>query len=78
MASSAEQSKGWFTNSLGALIVLVEHDLGAAVGVVGSLWAGFTTIAAAQRSPDHAWPLYLVGGTVFVALAVVCRWRGRG
>jgi hypothetical protein len=78
MAEGADQSKGSFATGLGGLFGLLARELGAAVAVIGGLWAGYTTIAAAERSVDHPWPLYLVGGGVFVALVIACRWRGRG
>ena len=76
MADDSEYPGGSFARGLGALVSLVAGELGAAVAVIGSLWAGYMTIAAANRLRDDPW-LYLVGGGIFVAVAVVCRWRGR-
>ena len=77
MADREEEPKGTFASALGSMVALITRDLGAAVAMVGGLWAGFATIAAAQRSTNSPWPLYLIGGAIFVALLVVCRWRGR-
>jgi hypothetical protein len=77
MADREEEPKGTFASALGSLLALITRDLGAAVAMVGGLWAGFASIAAAHRSSNPPWPLYLIGGAIFVALLVVCRWRGR-
>ena len=77
MANSVEPPRNSFANALGGLVSLIVRDLGAAIAVAGGLWAGYATIAQAERSRDGSWAGYLVGGSIFVAIAVVCRWRGR-
>ena len=79
MANDSEHPRGSYASGIGALIGLVglvTHELGAPIAVIGALWAGYMAIDAAIRVRDNPW-LYLVGGGIFVAVAVVCRWRGR-
>jgi hypothetical protein len=79
MTDDKQQAKdspaGGFGGLLGSIIGLIIREVGAAVAVVGGLWAGYAAIAAAQRSSNYPWPLYLVGGGIFVAIVIVCRWR---
>lgn len=77
MANDPESpSASYSIGALIGLVGLIACKLGMATAVIGALWAGYTTIAAANRLRDDPW-LYLVGGGIFVAVAVVCRWLGR-
>jgi len=78
MSDTPEQSSTSFASAVGTMMVLITHELGAAAGVIGALCAANSAVIAGWNTkPELQWPLYLVGGGLFIAVAVVCRWRGR-
>ena len=74
-----EQRRDTAGSVLGGLAFLITHEIGAAVAVIGGLYTGFKTLAAAERLSVNSWSwsLYLIAGGTFIALAAVCRWRPR-
>jgi hypothetical protein len=77
MAENSAENKGSFAVGIGAFVGLIARDVGGAAAVVAGLWAGILCVKKAAESPSPEWPLFLIGGGIFVALATVCRWRGR-
>ena len=63
---------------LGTLVGLIAKEVGAAVAIVGGLWAGFACLNRAEHLLIPEWPLYLVSGGIFIAVLTCCRWRTRG
>ena len=76
MANDSKHSRGTYASDIDALIGLVTHELGAPIAVIVALGAGYVAVDAAIRIKVDPW-LYLVGGGIFMTVAVVCRWRGR-
>ena len=77
MRENGDPEPSSFAGGLGALVALITRELGAAAAVILALVVGVDAKIAAHTAREP-WPLYLVAGVIFVGVAVVCRWRGRG
>ena len=78
MSDIRNQGEGSVGSTLGMIVGLIAGDVGAAIGVIGALWAAFSCMNGAVRvPPDSQWPMYLVSCGTFVALVFACRWRRR-